>query len=124
MKCDDSLKWNEKWYYETLSRQNNKSYFEKYNYILRNKEYDIGISYITLQHIPTKSPDVSSMDYCAFELLKRAFYKRKTTIYGWILENNKRMEILQNDMFWKSQCKLVLKKSYQMKHLKIVFKFL
>ena len=32
---------------------------------------DTSIKHMSLQHIPTKSPDVSPMDYCNFGLLKR-----------------------------------------------------
>ena len=41
---------------------------------------DTGIECMHFQHIPAKSPDVPSMDYCVLDLLKRAFSKRKSTM--------------------------------------------
>ena len=86
-----------------------------------------GIAYITFQHIPAKSPDVSPMEYCAFGLLKRALSKRKptTTIDGlWKVAEEEwkaiRLEILRKALLsWKSRCRLIVqKKGYQIEHLK------
>ena len=41
------------------------------------------IKHIYFQHIPKKSHDISAMDYCTFDPLKRALSKREqTTIVG------------------------------------------
>ncbi|GBL97357.1 hypothetical protein AVEN_170474-1 [Araneus ventricosus] len=82
---------------------------------------DIGIAYIPFQHIPTKSPDVSPMDYCAFGLLKRVLSKCKpTTIDGLWKEVEEEwksipLEILRKALLsWKSRCRFIVqKKGYQ-----------
>ena len=45
---------------------------------------ETGIETIHFKYIAPKSPDVSSMDYCAFRLLKQALFKR----YPKILDGN------------------------------------
>lgn len=50
---------------------------------MRNETW---INTIPFKDIPLKSPDVSLMDYCAFELLKQALHKSFQNI-GWNLED-------------------------------------
>ena len=45
-------------------------------YIFRKKEQETGIKSLPFDHIPVKSPDCSSMDFCVFGLLKQALIKR------------------------------------------------
>ncbi|GBO14483.1 hypothetical protein AVEN_94971-1 [Araneus ventricosus] len=78
---------------------------------------DTGIAFIPFQHIPSKSPDISPMDYCAFGLFKRALSKRKPTTIdglrkvveeGW---NSIPMEILRTALLsWKSGCRIIVHK--------------
>ncbi|GBN53232.1 hypothetical protein AVEN_155445-1 [Araneus ventricosus] len=87
---------------------------------------DTCIASIPFQHIPTKSSDVSPMDYYAFGLLKRALSKHKPiTIDGlWNVVQEEwksiSLEILLKALLsWKSRCRLIVqKKFYQIEHLK------
>ncbi|GBO46880.1 hypothetical protein AVEN_39946-1 [Araneus ventricosus] len=98
---------------------------------LEKMKTDTGIAHIPFQYIPTKSPDISPMDYCAFGLVKIVFSKPKpTTIDGlWkVVEEEWKsvpLEILRKALLSrKSRCRLLVqKKGYQIEHLKIVFTF-
>ena len=70
---------------------------------LETIKIDTSIECMAFQYIPTMYPDVSPIEYCAFYLLKRVFFKHKpTTIDGlWkIIEEN------GNQYFWKFYGKL------------------
>ena len=45
------------------------------------------IEYILFQRIPAKSPDFSPVDYCAFNLLKRALSKSKFIMIDGLWKN-------------------------------------
>src|SRR5277367_305194 len=44
---------------------------------LDQMEQNTGIHYVPFTDIPVKAPDASTMDFCAFGLLKRAFGNRR-----------------------------------------------
>ena len=48
------------------------------NYI-KMKQIETGISFIPFPDIPTKTPDISPMDFCGFGLLKQALRTLKPT---------------------------------------------
>ena len=52
---------------------------------LEKMKIDTSIEYIPFQAIPTKSPKVLITDYCIFDLVKKALFKQKFTV--WTLES-------------------------------------
>ncbi|GBN23068.1 hypothetical protein AVEN_233990-1 [Araneus ventricosus] len=91
---------------------------------LEKMKTDTGIAFIPFQHIPSKSPDISPMDYCAFGLFKRALSKRKPTTIDelWkVVEEERKsitLEILRKALLsWKSGCRIIVhKKGYKIKY--------
>ena len=89
-------------------------------------EQNTGIKAIPFTDIPTKSPDVSPMDFCASGLLKSALSKRRpTTLTGlWkaVQEESDRIPLLTLQkalLSWKLQCpKIVQNKGYQIEYVK------
>ena len=89
-------------------------------------EQKTGIKAIPFTDIPTKSPDVSPMDFCAFGLLTFALSKRRpTTLTGlWkaVQEEWDRIPLLtlqKTLLSWKLRCrKIVQNKGRPIEHLK------
>src|SRR5277367_689971 len=92
---------------------------------LDQMEQDTGIHYVPFTDIPVKSPDASTMDFCAFGLLKRALGSRtprtlnglcwKACQEGWEKID---MAILRSSLMqWKLRCRaIVAMQGYQIDH--------
>ena len=74
-----------------------KSHTPKFTAVsLEKMKIDQSLECIPFQPIPSKSADVSPMDFCAFGLLKRALSKRKPTTIDelWKVEEEELMSKL------------------------------
>lgn len=93
---------------------------------LKEMEQKTGIKAVPFTDIPTKSPDVSPMDFCAFGLLKSALSKRRpktlTGLWKAVQEEWDRIPLLTLQkalLSWKLRCrKIVQNKGCQIEHLK------
>ena len=82
---------------------------------LKMKQIETGISFIPFSDIPTKSPDLSPMDFCGFGLLKQALRTRKPTTLDGLWKTCQQcwqeipMDTLQKSLLsWKYRCRLVV----------------
>lgn len=84
------------------------------------------IEIIPIKYIPPKSFDMSSLNYCAFELLNQALYKQhpkaldelwKIVIEEW---NNINLHILRKFLlFGKSRCNMIIQqKGYHIEYIR------
>jgi hypothetical protein len=104
------------------------SHFSKSTLCYLDKLKDeTGINYIPKSHIPTKSPDASPMDFCAFGLLKRAVANRRAhTLNGlWKVLQEEwdriSLPILQKSLLsWKYRCRSIVKnQGHPIEHNKV-----